>query len=113
MKLFSETLLRPADITNPHGEEIWLNIGRNTVLVRLRPGTRSETHYHKIITERCSVLNGQLSLLLNGVESIYEFGPIITIPPLAWHQVFNHSKFDATFLVRSSAEWKTEDQYFV
>lgn len=66
--------------------------------IRVRPGGGvSVVHRHATITERFEVLEGELTILLDGKTRTLAAGEQLTIPPGAVHHYANGSRADAVF----------------
>ena len=113
MNLIEQTSCEAPDIVNPTGEEIWTHVGRNMALVRLRPGTSSEEHFHKLTKEWYSLIQGRPTLYLNGEEAELVLGKPVEIEPQVIHHILNKTDDDVYFLVQGDRKWDPSDQYLI
>jgi quercetin dioxygenase-like cupin family protein len=69
---------------------------RLVVDLYLRPGGGMVgRHYHPSIHERFRVLDGQVSLTLNGAERLAEVGQVVDVPAGTWHDFWNSGTSEA------------------
>lgn len=68
---------------------------------RMPPGTQEVRHRHARALQFFRVLDGALTLEVNGVEQTLHAGEGLEIAPGTPHQAFNRSAADVTFLVVS------------
>lgn len=101
-----EHLLHNApDMVNYGGEEVWLGLGSNMVLIRLKPGTRSELYHHLSTQESYTVIKGRARFFYaNGNLFLAAGQEIIMAPPYS-HQVFNESEEDVIIFGKLRIPW--------
>ena len=73
----------------------------SVILERMPPGTSEVRHYHERARQFFFVLEGELTIALEGDE--FKLGPQqgVEVAPTVPHRVFNRSPQDARFLVIS------------
>ncbi|MFC1647189.1 cupin domain-containing protein [Patescibacteria group bacterium] len=71
---------------------------------------RTRLHYHKMLTETYHVLDGKLSIYLNGKKQVLKKGDLVKIPPKTIHW----SQGDETWVyVYSTPGWIGDDHVLV
>ncbi len=111
MTAVRDLILKDPNFINPHGEEIWEGYGTNLALVRLKPCTYSEEHYHMFTKEIYGILYGFPMIVIDGKEIQLHPGMLITIVPEQVHQIFNHTDQEAIFAVKSNIPWSADDMF--
>lgn len=117
-----DILQREPTITNRFGEEIWEDVlafpkigsksqSVSTVLVRLKPETSSELHYHNIITEVYHIVQGRPRMLVDRQWENLSAGDTIMIVPGQRHRIVNPGDIDVLFWVDSTPAWFEGDFY--
>ncbi len=56
-------------------------------------------HRHPALVEKFTVLEGELTLKLDGKTSVVRKGESATVPPMAWHDWWNAGNVDARVLI--------------
>ncbi len=113
MKSVKEFIDRPPDLVNSQGEEIWENYRPNMAIVRLKPGTSSDKHYHKKTREIYGILYGYPILIVDGKSDRLHPHNLRTIRPGQVHQIINSTINDVIFAVISSIPWSPDDTFLV
>jgi quercetin dioxygenase-like cupin family protein len=67
--------------------------------LEVAPGGGNPMHYHVTFTEKFTVMDGQLSVSLNGEEKILNVGESAFVPKLARHRFYNTSDTYVTALI--------------
>ena len=78
-------------------------------IIILLPGQENPTHYHKKKEETFHVLHGELSLIVNGLEKVYEAGDMVTVERGEKHSF--SSKDGAIFEEVSTTHFKNDSYY--
>lgn len=74
----------------------WNDEGRSVVELTAFPGARVVgEHLHPTLTERFSVLEGELTVVRNGERSVVRTGETAEIAPGVWHDWWNEGERDA------------------
>ncbi len=95
----------PPDMINPGGEEVWCFPKMNLVLIRLKPGTKSELYFHLYTQESYSVLRGEARFFY-GCENYYlRAGQSIVIAPPYDHMIFNDKDEDVIICAKLRIPW--------
>jgi mannose-6-phosphate isomerase-like protein (cupin superfamily) len=76
--------------------------GLSVIEERMPPGAREERHFHARARQFFYVLEGELTLEVDGREHGLGAGQGMEVPPGAAHQVVNAAREDVRFLVISS-----------
>ena len=76
--------------------------GLSVIEERMPSGGAEETHYHHAAQQMFYVLDGTLSIRIEGEVSALAKGDALHVPPRTVHKVFNDGPSDARFLVISS-----------
>lgn len=111
MTSVQELLVRSPDIVNSLGEEIWLGLGTNMALIRLKPGTSSEKRRYPNTKEWYGVLSGRPTLFIDGELIQLSRYKLVTIGPGQLHQLVNNTTEDVLFAVLTRIPWNEKDSY--
>lgn len=76
------------------------------------PGRSERTHYHERSRQYFYVLNGQLTMFMNGRREVLHSHQGVEIQPSVPHQAVNESPHDVEFLVISAPPGQ-EDRVYV
>jgi len=76
---------------------------------RMPAGTSEERHRHKHVRQMFYVLEGELSMELEGEITVLKQNEALEIPPGQAHQAMNRSAGDVRFLVVSSPPTRGAD----
>ena len=63
----------------------------NFALVRFQPGEDFKAHYHNIMEENFYILEGEIVIVVDGVENTLTAGDMIHIEPGETHYLINRS----------------------
>jgi mannose-6-phosphate isomerase-like protein (cupin superfamily) len=104
-EVLNDQLIDSPTLINPGGEEVWHKEGSNYLVVRLKPGTKSELYHHYNSQERYSMAIGQLRFCCDGYSVNVKMGQSIVLSPPQSHIVFNETDEAAIFIARINIPW--------
>lgn len=96
------------NIVNPGGEEVWCDQESDLVLIRLKPGTKSELYHHFHTKEVYTVLYGQARFFYGFSNSYLKAGQSISMTPPYSHQVFNEASEEVVIAGRIRIPWAVQ-----
>ncbi len=111
MTAVRDFILKDPNYINTFGEEVWEGYGTNLALVRLKPGTYSEQHYHLYTKEIYGILYGCPTIVIDEERILLHPGMLITIVPEQIHQIFNHTDEEVIFAVKTNIPWSAADMF--
>jgi len=77
--------------------------------VKVHPGHRLSYQYHQFREERWMIILGTAKVTLEGIETVYTKGDVITIPLKAKHRIANIGKDDLIFIEIQQGSYFGED----
>ncbi len=77
----------------------------------IRPGEKSQRHYHAKMEEIYYILNGHGKIIIDGKSYSVMPGHAIFLPVGARHQIFNTGKSDLIFVCADSPAYEDDDVF--
>jgi D-lyxose ketol-isomerase len=75
----------------------------------VRPGQVCPNHYHKIIKETFFIINGDVTMVLDGVETKMKPGDKVTLGPGTWHEFWSEG---GAVIEEVTTHQEPQDSYF-